>query len=146
MELLTENTSLFWLCLVALFAFTELFFLHYRVIWFSVGATGGLLVSFFCEFFWIQISVAVVVSVLLLWFSRNWVRQVRCDDAMLEIMTESMEETDSLHREKTLERFLETYESSTPEPQVSVSDMDISSEETETVQEKRPYPLCLLDP
>ena len=59
MEQMMSNFPLTWLCLVALFAFIELFFLYYRVIWFSVGATAGLLVSLCSGPFWFQITVAV---------------------------------------------------------------------------------------
>lgn len=91
MAQMISNFSLTWLCLIALFAFIELFFLYYRVIWFSVGATAGLLVSLFSGPFWLQLSAAVTVAGLLLWFSRGWVKQVRCEDALQEICAEEKE-------------------------------------------------------
>lgn len=85
MESFLRNTSLFWLCLTALFAFLELFFLRYRLIWFSVGGTGGLFCSLFGTPFWVQIAVFVLLGGSLLWFCRNWVRHVRCEDALTDM-------------------------------------------------------------
>ena len=92
MESLLQNTALSWLCLVALFAFVELFFLRYRMIWLSVGCTVGLITALCSGALWLQIMLAVFVSVVLLWFSRSWVKQVRCDDAIHEILSEEQEE------------------------------------------------------
>ncbi len=92
MELLLQNSSLSWLCLVALFAFSELFFLRYRMIWFSVGATAGLITSLCSGDLWLQVTIAVIVSAVLLWFSRSWVKQVRCDDVIHEIISEERED------------------------------------------------------
>lgn len=91
MELLLQNSSLSWLCLVALFAFSELFFMRYRMIWLSVGATAGLITSLCFGDLWLQVTIAVFVSVSLLWFSRSWVKQVRCDDMIHEIVSEERE-------------------------------------------------------
>lgn len=89
MELLISNISLSWLCLTALFAFVELFFLRYRVVWISVGSTVGLLLSLMGFPLWLQISVFFLSTVSFLWFSRNWVRQVRCNDVMFELSQDS---------------------------------------------------------
>ncbi len=91
MELLLQNSALSWLCLVALFAFCELFFMRYRMIWLSVGATVGLITSLCCGDLWLQIVLAVSVSAALLWFSRSWVKQVRCDDVLQEMNSEQKE-------------------------------------------------------
>ena len=86
MGFLTENAALSWLCLVVLLSFLELFFCRYRLLWVSVGCAGGLFVSLFRGPYWVQVGVAVVLSAGLLWFTRNWVRQVRCEDALHEIL------------------------------------------------------------
>lgn len=94
MELLLQNSSLSWLCLVALFAFSELFFMRYRMIWLSVGATAGLITSLCSGHLWLQITIAVLTSASLLWFSRSWVKQVRCDDMIHEIISEERNDED----------------------------------------------------
>lgn len=98
MELLLQNSSLSWLCLVALFAFSELFFMRYRMIWLSVGATAGLITSLCSGDLWLQVTIAVIVSAALLWFSRSWVKLVRCDDVIQEMISEERED-------KTIEDF-----------------------------------------
>lgn len=85
MESFSQNASLFWLCVTALFAFLELFFLRYRLLWFSVGGTGGLLCSLFSMPLWVQISVFSLLSGGFLWLCRNWVRRARCEDVLTEI-------------------------------------------------------------
>lgn len=86
MKFLLENASLSWLCLVAFFSFLELFFGRYLFLWMSVGATVGLIVSIFSGPYWLQIVLAITISAGLMWFCRNWIRSVRCEDAIGEIL------------------------------------------------------------
>ena len=94
MEVFTGDLSLMWLCLTVLFAVGETFFYRYRLIWLSVGCTGGLICTLLSAPLWVQITVAAVVSAALLFFTRNWVRRVRCEDAMVEISPEGNEENE----------------------------------------------------
>lgn len=65
--------------------------LRYWAIWLSVGATVGLVVSLLHGAVWLQITVAILVSAGLLWFSRSWAKQVRCEDLMTEMIPENTE-------------------------------------------------------
>lgn len=147
MEVLTSNASLVWLCLIALFAFAELFFLRYRVVWFSVGAVGGLLCSLFYAPFWLQGVIFIFLSVALLWFCRNWARQVRCEDAMMEIKEEEDAKYDTFRYDRNVKDCGTDGESADLMPQdCSVGNLLSGSEERGDVCEKIPYPLSLLDP
>ncbi len=88
MDFLTQNQPLIWLCVVVLFSFLELFLLTYRVLWFSVGSTVGLIVSLLSGPVWLQIVLFVLVSVGLLLLSNPWVKQVRCEDVLFEFVSD----------------------------------------------------------
>ena len=62
------------------------------MIWLSIGATAGLITSLCSGDLWLQISISVMVSASLLWFSRSWVKQVRCDDMIHEILSDERED------------------------------------------------------
>lgn len=145
MELLIANSSLSWLCLVALFAFGELFFLRYVLVWFSVGCTAGLLVSLCSGPLWLQISLAVTVCFGLLWFSRPWVKEVRCSDAIFEIIPEGAEyKTDTVRFDGNAEIFTEnTAEAVTVSPKESDFGLLLQPAEDELPRLREPYAVSL---
>ncbi len=145
MELLIANSSLSWLCLVALFAFCELFLLRYVLVWFSVGCTAGLLVSLCSGPLWLQISLAVTVCFGLLWISRPWVKEVRCNDAIFEIIPERAEHNaDTIRLDGTAEIFTEnTAETVTVSPTESDLGLFLHPTEDEPLRLREPYAVSL---
>ncbi len=131
MELLIANPALSWLCLVALFAFAELFFLQYRFLWFSVGCTAGLATALCSGPLWLQIVISAVSTGALMWFTRSWVKQVRCDDAIHEFVPEeSAREINSIRFDRNAGAHLEEAEGSlVASENVSVISVPPKSEE-----------------
>lgn len=65
------NTQfIFWLVIVAACAVVELLTMGLTSIWFAVGALVAAICSLFVPYFWVQLVVFVVVSVLLLVFTK----------------------------------------------------------------------------
>ena len=65
------NTQfIFWLVIVAACAVVELLTMGLTSIWFAAGALVAAICSLFVPYFWVQLVVFVVVSVLLLVFTK----------------------------------------------------------------------------
>ena len=146
-SVLLENSSLAWLCLVALFAFAELFYLRYVALWGSLGSTVALILSVCCAPWWLQICSALISAIGLYLVSREWVRGVRCDDAMSQIKSEGCIDDDSVRIDRNLGDFGEDGASSPPMSKDDPSgDLFPQCAESDGVCTKAPYPLSLLDP
>lgn len=59
-----------WIVLILLFGVVEIFTLDFIFLMFAVGGVGGLVVSLFDSPLWLQIIVAAVLSIALLFFVR----------------------------------------------------------------------------
>ncbi len=61
---------IFWLIVIAACAIVELVTMGLTSVWFAGGALVAALVAFLCPYFWVQIVVFIVVSVVLLIFTK----------------------------------------------------------------------------
>ena len=147
MDALTENLSLAWLCLTVLLAFGELLFARYYAVLCSVGASLGLLLSFFPIPLWVQGSLAGLCSAGLIWLCRGWIREVRCADAMDEMQGDEINEPNPIRLDRDLGDRGE--DGASPDPMLrdgSAGDLFPQQSEGGDLREKASYPLCLLDP
>ena len=67
--------SVVWLALMIVFLIVEAISLGLTSIWFAGGALAAALVSLFCPNVWIPMIVFIVVSGLLLYFTRPWAQK-----------------------------------------------------------------------
>ncbi|AMM20784.1 hypothetical protein AX769_12330 [Frondihabitans sp. PAMC 28766] len=70
MELFTEFSWVIWAALILLFIIVEVATVEFTFLMLAIGSVGGLLTSLFGGPFWLQILVAAVVSILLLFTVR----------------------------------------------------------------------------
>lgn len=66
MHLLTFSLPVMWLIILVVLALAEAATINLVSIWFAAGALTALLVSLFCQNFWIQLVVFLLVSTLCL--------------------------------------------------------------------------------
>ena len=64
MHLLTFSLPVMWLIILVVLALAEAATINLVSIWFAAGALTALLVSLFCQNFWIQLVVFLLVSTL----------------------------------------------------------------------------------
>ncbi|MBQ7965693.1 MAG: NfeD family protein [Ruminococcus sp.] len=68
--------SIFWLVLAIVLGFIEATTPQLVSIWFALGAVGGCITSLFTDNFWIQIIVAVVITVVTLVATRPLAKRI----------------------------------------------------------------------
>ena len=66
---MTEQV-VFWLVVLALCAIVELITMGLTSVWFAGGALIAALIAFICPYFWVQIVAFIIVSVVLLVFTK----------------------------------------------------------------------------
>ena len=66
MHLLTFSLPVMWLIILVVLALAEAATINLVSIWFAAGALTALLISLFCQNFWIQLVVFLLVSTLCL--------------------------------------------------------------------------------
>lgn len=66
---MTEQV-VFWLVVLALCAIVELITMGLTSVWFAGGALIAALIAFICPYFWVQIVAFIIVSVILLVFTK----------------------------------------------------------------------------
>ena len=66
MHLLTFSLPVMWLIILVVLALAEAATINLVSIWFAAGALAALLVSLFCQNFWIQLVLFILVSTLCL--------------------------------------------------------------------------------
>ena len=62
MHLLTFSLPVMWLIILVVLALAEAATINLVSIWFAAGALTALLISLFCQNFWIQLVVFLLVS------------------------------------------------------------------------------------
>lgn len=67
--------ALFWFVLLVVFLLVEATTVTMVSMWFVIGALGAMIVSFFCDWIWLQIAVFLVVSTVMLLLLRPIVRK-----------------------------------------------------------------------
>lgn len=75
MHLLTFSLPVMWLIILVVLALAEAATINLVSIWFAAGALTALLVSLFCQNFWIQLVVFLLVSTLCLHWYGHWLRR-----------------------------------------------------------------------
>ena len=67
--------ALFWFVLLVVFLIVEASTVTMVALWFVIGALGAMIVSFFCDWIWLQVAVFLVVSSVMLLLLRPLVRK-----------------------------------------------------------------------
>ena len=68
--------SYVWLALIVLGIIIEVSTTNLVAVWFVIGFLFALIVSFFCDILWLEILVAVVVSIVALILTRPFVKKI----------------------------------------------------------------------
>ena len=66
---MTEQV-IFWLIVIAVCAIVELATMGLTTVWFAGGALVAAIVAFFCPYFWVQVLAFIIVSFVLIIFTR----------------------------------------------------------------------------
>ena len=66
---MTEQV-IFWLIVIAVCAIVELATMGLTTVWFAGGALVATIVAFFCPYFWVQVLAFIIVSFVLIIFTR----------------------------------------------------------------------------
>lgn len=67
--------ALFWFVLLVVFLIVEASTVTMVALWFVIGALGAMIVSFFCNWIWLQVAVFLVLSSVMLLLLRPLVRK-----------------------------------------------------------------------
>ena len=67
--------ALFWFVLLVAFLIVEASTVTMVALWFVIGALGAMIVSFFCNWIWLQVAVFLVLSSVMLLLLRPLVRK-----------------------------------------------------------------------
>ncbi len=70
MDIIFENLPIFWLALAIIFIIIEALTVSLVTIWFAGGALLTIVLSFFVDSFVVQVVFCIVVSALLLYFTK----------------------------------------------------------------------------
>ncbi len=70
MKIILENLAIFWLVVAIVLLIIEALTVSLTTIWFAGGAFATIVLSFFVDSFVVQIVFCIVVSALLLYFTR----------------------------------------------------------------------------
>lgn len=75
-EFIAAYAWLFWLALVLIFVIVEVVTVDFTFLMIALGGLGGLIVGLFGLPVWVQIVVAAVLAVLLLFLVRPWLKRL----------------------------------------------------------------------
>ena len=78
MHLLTFSLPVMWLIILVVLALAEAATINLVSIWFAAGALTALLISLFCQNWWIQLVVFLLVSTLCLALVRPLAQTLTC--------------------------------------------------------------------
>ena len=65
-----------WLIISGIFFVAEIITTGFLIFWFGIGALAAMIVSFFCDIIFVQALVFVIVSVILMIFTRPLVNKI----------------------------------------------------------------------